>query len=65
LQEKILPPLPMLAINDRWYLRDSNWFLDFPTNAKKATQFYEKEARETPDLIITVTPNLIVDLLKI
>ncbi len=65
LQEKIAPPLPVLAVNERWYLRDSNWFSNFPSSAKKITEFYEKEGGETPDIIIALTPNIIVDLLKL
>jgi len=65
LTAKIGPPIPILNVNDRWYLRDSNWFLDFAQNAKKAIAFYEKEGKETPDQVIAFTPNLIVDLLKI
>jgi len=45
--------------------QDSNWFADFPQSAKKIIEFYEKEGGETPDLIIAVTPNLIIDWLKI
>lgn len=65
LTEKIAPPLPILAVNERWYLRDSNWFSDFPASAKKITEFYEKEGGETPDIIIALTPNIIVDLLQL
>ncbi len=65
LKDRILPPMPIFAVNDRWYLRDSNWFLDFSKSAKKITEFYEKEGGETPDLVVALTPNLIVDLLKI
>jgi len=64
LLEKISPPSPMLNVNDRWTLRDSNWFADFPSSARKITAFYEKEGGETPDLVIALTPNLIVDFLK-
>ncbi len=65
LKENISPPVPILNINDRWFLRDSNWFADFEDSAKKIISFYEKEGRETPDTIIAMTPNLIIDLLKI
>lgn len=65
LKENIRPPLPLLAVNDRWYLRDSNWFVSFPASAQKISEFYEKEAGETPDLIVALTPNLIVDMLKL
>lgn len=63
LGEQIAPPSPVLAVNPRWYLRDSNWFADFRQSARKASSFYEKEGGETPDLVIAVTPDLVVDLL--
>ena len=65
LNEKIQPPQPILNVNDRWFLRDSNWFASFPDSAKKISSFYEKEGGETPDTIVAITPNLIQDWLKI
>ncbi|MBI5530932.1 MAG: DUF4012 domain-containing protein [Candidatus Doudnabacteria bacterium] len=65
LKEIIKPPHPMLNVNDRWYLRDANWFANFSESAKSITSFFEKEGGETPDIIIAVTPSVIVDWLKI
>ncbi len=65
LQEKILPPTPMLNVSDRWFMRDSNWFANFPDSAKKISSFYEKEGGETPDTVIAITPTFIIDLLNI
>lgn len=65
LQENIAPPQPIFNVNSRWYLRDANWFADFPSSAKKLSAFYEKEGGETPDIVIAMTPNLIMDLLRL
>lgn len=65
IKEKILPPLPIISVNDRWYLRDSNWFADFPQSVKKITQFYEKSGGETPDMVVAINPEIIVDMLKL
>ncbi len=65
LTEKIVPPEPLLAVNNRWYLRDANWFADFEQSAKKITEFYEKEGGETPNAIIAITPSFFSDILKI
>lgn len=65
LQEKIIPPTPILNATDRWYLRDSNWFANFPDSAKTISNFYEKEGGETPDVILVLTPQIIIDLLKL
>lgn len=65
LKEAINPPRPLRAVNDRWYLRDANWFVDFPSSAKKITSFYEKEGGTTPDMVIALTPTIVTDLLNI
>ncbi len=65
LAENIKPPNPILNVNTKWYMRDSNWFADFPQTAKTISNFYEKEGGETPDLVVAMTPNLIIDWLKI
>ncbi len=38
----------------QWYLRDSNWPLNFSESAEKASWFIQKELNETPALIIGV-----------
>lgn len=65
LSEIIKPPHPILNVNSRWFMRDANWFADFPATAKAVSGFYEKEGGETPDIVIAITPNLIIDWLKI
>lgn len=65
LRQYIEPPYPLRVVGDRWFLRDSNWFFDFPTSAKIISEFYEKEGGETPDLIIACTAQVMVDLLKV
>lgn len=65
LNEVIAPPSPVLRANNRWYMRDANWFLDFPLSAKKITQFYEMEGGETPDSVLAMTPEVIVGILNI
>ena len=65
LKEYIAPPDPLLPITDRWYLRDSNWFVDWPVSARKAAGFFEKEGGPTVDGVILLTPNVIRDLLAL
>ena len=64
LKVAIAPPQPLAPIVDRWYLRDSNWFVDYRTDAKKASDFLEKENGPTVDGVILFTPNVIKNLLK-
>ena len=63
--EKIVPPSPLMAVNDRWFMRDSNWFGSFPESAALITSFFEKEGGETPDLVLAVTPECIKKIVAI
>ncbi len=65
LLEQILAPEPLQEISTRWFLRDSNWFADFPTSAQKIISFYEKTGGVTPDGVISLTPTIIERLLTI
>lgn len=58
---------------NNWYLRDANWSPDWPTTAEKILWFYKEENKLLPkpydlnefDYVIALTPDLIVDLLKL
>ncbi|MBI3255775.1 MAG: DUF4012 domain-containing protein [Candidatus Andersenbacteria bacterium] len=65
LKEFIAPPDPLLPIVDRWYLRDANWFVDYPTSARKIAGFFEKEGGSTVDGVILMTPEVIKRLIEI
>ncbi|HSX24976.1 MAG TPA: DUF4012 domain-containing protein [Candidatus Andersenbacteria bacterium] len=65
LQVAIAPPDPLLPITNRWYLRDSNWFVDYRADAHKAAEFLEKENGPTVDGVILLTPDVIKNLLTV
>jgi hypothetical protein len=65
LKSNYVPPLPLFAVNNRWYMRDSNWFASFPESAETMLGFYEEEVGRTPDLVVAVTPQLVTRLLAI
>lgn len=65
LKEFLAPPNPLLSIVNRWYLRDSNWFVDYSKSAKKAAQLFEKEGGPTVDGVILLTPSVIKNLLAV
>ncbi|MBU0707149.1 DUF4012 domain-containing protein [Patescibacteria group bacterium] len=65
LKEKVIAPAPMHLVNPHWYLQDANWFPDFPTSARKIMWFYEKSGGPTVDGIISLTPDVVIELLKI
>lgn len=64
----IKPPYPMeemLRIKS-WKMRDSNYSPDFPTNARKAEEFYYLgRGEEKFDGIIAVTTNVLASFLKV
>lgn len=64
----VAPPYPMretLRI-DSWKFRDSNFSPDFPTNAKKAEEFYYMgQGSETFDGIIGITANVLTSMLEV
>lgn len=66
--DSIEPPYPMretLAIKS-WKLRDSNFFPDFETNAKKAMEFYYMgQGQEKFDGVIGITTNVLASMLKV
>ncbi len=64
---KVTPPPPLAQyLNKRWYLRDANWWPDFPTSARQAIWFYGQEKGvEKIDGIIALDPQVTTDLLKI
>jgi len=65
LQEKIIPPRPIQKISTGWSMHDANWFIDFPTSAKKVAWFYEKSGGPTVDGGIAITPTVIERLLEL
>lgn len=64
LKEWVTPPSPYLAVNNRLFLRDSNWQASFPESAQSLALAYERSGGETPDLIIALTPDLFLSLLE-
>ncbi len=63
IKEKIKPPLPLSAVNKQLFLRDVNWFASFPDSADRIASYFEKAGGETPDLVIAITPEVILDML--
>ncbi len=65
LKDFIAPPDPLLPVTNRWYMRDANWFVDYPTSARKVSQFFEKEGGPTVDGVIAMTPEVVRGLLSV
>lgn len=65
LKKFLAPPNPLLPIVNRWFLRDSNWFVDYQASARKAAELFEKEGGPTVDGVIMLNPNVIQNLLTV
>ncbi len=65
LQELIIPPLQLQHITPNWGMRDANWFVDFPTSARKMTIFFKKESGYDIDGVITFSPQIVAHILDI
>ena len=59
-------PKPFQLFAPTWQIWNANWFPDWPASAEKIAWFYEKSVNGiTVDGVITLTPNVLEDLLKI
>ena len=61
----IQSPQPLWLVSPRWYFWDANWWPDWPTSARSLMWFYEKSGGPTVDGVISFTPDVLSDLLKI
>ncbi|MFH1188772.1 MAG: DUF4012 domain-containing protein [bacterium] len=69
-ERNIEPPKQLQGITSDWGARDANWFFDFPTSAKKITEFMESspvfaDKRITFDAVVAVNVWTVEDLLDI
>ena len=65
LKELIVPPLQLQHITPNWGMRDANWFVDFPTSARKISSFFKKEAGYGVDGVITFSPKIVANILEV
>lgn len=61
----IKSPRPLWLISPRWYFWDANWWPDWPTTARSLMWFYEKSDGPSVDGVISFTPDVLEDLLRI
>lgn len=65
LKENIIPPKQLQHITPVWGMRDSAWFIDFPTSAKKVMSFFSAEAGYGVDGVIALNPDVVSKIIKI
>ena len=63
--KKIKAPEPLSLVRADWHFWDANWWPDWPTSAKKLAWFYENSDGSTVDGVISFTPTVIENLLRI
>lgn len=66
LKEKIVPPFPLARYMgaSNWFMRDSNYYLDFPTSAATAANFLKLETGEVVDGVIAIDVFFLASLLE-
>jgi len=65
LYKRIVAPEPLWLLNPLWHFWDANWWPDWPTTAKKLEWFYEKSDGPTVDGVISLTPTVMENLLRV
>lgn len=67
LKGKVEPPVKLKEYlgEETWYLRDSNWEIDFPTSAKRAEWFLDKEIQLIPDGVIAINLTTLQEIIKV
>lgn len=65
MRKLIKSPAPIQLVSARWYFWDANWFPDWPTTARNLMWFYENSGGSSVDGVISFTPTVFEDLLKI
>lgn len=67
LKGHVEPPEPIKTyLNEaNWWLRDSNWDPDFPTSARRAEWFLDKEMSQDVDGVVAIDLKTIAEALKI
>ena len=67
LRGHVEPPIPIKAhLNEaNWWLRDSNWDPDFPTSAKRAEWFLDKEIGAQVDGVFGIDLKTVLEILKV
>ncbi|HOZ53552.1 MAG TPA: DUF4012 domain-containing protein [bacterium] len=58
-------PKPLHLVKSVWYFWDANWWPDWKMSAKNLMWFYEKSGGSSVDGVISITPDILGDILKI
>jgi len=66
LRGQVSPPADLSRVigESSWFLRDSNWDPDFPSSAARAIWFVNKELSLSPDRVVSLNLETLVELLS-
>lgn len=62
LENKILPPKPLLRVTPVWGARDANWFFDFGLSSEKVAGFLGETTGISFDAVVAVNPVTVAEL---
>lgn len=65
LKAQVASPEPLHLLNPVWQIQDANWWPDWPTSAQKIEWFYNQSEGPTVDGVLSLTPDVIEQMLKI
>ncbi|MGB9723121.1 MAG: tetratricopeptide repeat protein [Chloroflexia bacterium] len=65
-REKMQPPYPYVRYMrfGAWFIRDANWYADFPTSARMVEEFWQRDGHGTVDGVIAVDLYAVQNLLE-
>ena len=61
----VAAPEPLWLVDPLWHFWDANWWPDWPTTARNLMWFYENSGGPSVDGVISFTPAVIEDLLRV
>ncbi len=65
LKDYLVAPEPLRLLSARWEFQDANWFPDFPTTARQASDMYVAAGGPTVDGVIAINATYVSDLLAL
>ncbi len=65
LKDFLVAPEPLRLLSARWEFQDANWFPDFPTTARQASDMYVAAGGPSVDGVIAINATYVSDLLAL
>jgi hypothetical protein len=62
---RVQAPYPLSKVSNEWYMRDSNWDVNYNESAKTTAWFYNKEGGPAIDMQLSIDSTFIANLLTL